>query len=184
MIRNLKAKLNALSTAPSVPQTPPQTICFMRETASPLMDFPGLTTLSEAHIRRLCDVEVAQDWDIRRTLFLDTETTGLRGAGTVAFLIGVGFVQDEGFVVRQLLMRDYPEEPALLEELAQLLPRFDRVVTFNGKSFDIPLLRDRFTMARLRARWRELPQLDLMHPSRRVWRLRLQNCRLSNLEGA
>lgn len=122
-------------------------------------------------------------FDIRRCLFLDTETTGLSGgAGTVAFLVGVGFVEGECFVVEQYLMRDYGNEPELLDRLAQRMRDFDAACTFNGKNFDLPLLQTRFTMCRMRDRWRELEQLDLLYPARRTWKKRIGSCRLSNLE--
>ena len=70
----------------------------------------------------------------------------------------------------------------MLLRLGELLKRFDTAVTFNGKTFDMPLLESRYTLCRLRDHWRELDQLDLLHPARRVWKLRLQSCRLSNLE--
>ena len=122
-------------------------------------------------------------FDVRRCLFLDTETTGLSGgAGTVAFLVGVGFVEGESFVVEQYLMRDYGDEPELLDRLAERMQSFDAVCTFNGKNFDLPLLQTRYTMCRMREKWRELEQLDLLYPARRTWKRRIGSCRLANLE--
>ena len=78
-------------------------------------------------------------------LFLDTETTGLSGGvGTVAFQIGVGYFTHSGFVVEQFLMHDYPEEPDMLQALNALMKRFSIICTFNGRTFDIPLLKSRF----------------------------------------
>ena len=122
-------------------------------------------------------------FDVRRCLFLDTETTGLSGgAGTVAFLVGVGFVEGESFVVEQYLMRDYGDEPELLDRLAERMQSFDAVCTFNGKNFDLPLLQTRYTMCRMRVKWRELEQLYLLYPARRTWKRRIGSCRLANLE--
>ncbi|MDR3119776.1 MAG: ribonuclease H-like domain-containing protein [Clostridiales bacterium] len=116
-------------------------------------------------------------------LFLDTETTGLSGgAGTVAFLIGVGyFCGDGGFLVKQYLMRDFDEEPAMLQNLALELKARGALVTYNGKAFDMNLLASRFIMngARLPASG---CHLDLLHVARRVWRECLENCRLVTLE--
>lgn len=121
--------------------------------------------------------------DISRAVFLDTETTGLTGgAGTCAFLVGLGFIEDDSFVVRQLFMRDYPEEEAMLHELANLLTRFESLVTFNGKTFDVPLLETRFVLSRLRFPLSELPHFDLLHPARSLWKARLDSCRLTDLE--
>src|SRR5438270_434994 len=87
----------------------------------------------------------------QRWAFLDTETTGLAGgAGTYAFLIGVGHATAEGFRLRQFFMRDYGEESSLLESLTQYLAQFEVLITYNGKSYDQPLLETRFAMARRR----------------------------------
>lgn len=123
--------------------------------------------------------------DLTRAVFLDTETTGLAGgSGTCPFLVGLGHVEEDHFKVRQLFMRDYPEEPALLEELARLLGRFESLVTYNGKTFDVPLLESRFILSRLRFPIAELPHFDLLHPARNLWKARLESCRLVELEYA
>jgi uncharacterized protein len=115
--------------------------------------------------------------------FLDTETTGLAGgSGTCAFLIGVGSIDREGFRVRQFFMRDYDEEPSQLHALSQYLARFDVLVTYNGKSFDQPLLETRYTMQRARHPFAGMTHLDLLHGARRLFKLRLESCRLVNLE--
>jgi uncharacterized protein YprB with RNaseH-like and TPR domain len=124
-------------------------------------------------------------FDLRRAVFLDTETTGLAGgAGTAAFLVGVGWVEGERFRVRQYFMRDYHEEAALLQALAEELGRFERMVTFNGKMFDVPLLEARFRLNRGRFPIAGVPHLDLLHPARRLWKARLDSCRLQSLEAA
>jgi uncharacterized protein YprB with RNaseH-like and TPR domain len=133
------------------------------------------------------DVRLGQH-DFRDFLFLDTETTGLAGAGTLAFMVGVGFfepgTQGECFVVRQYFLRDHGDEPALLLLLDELLAGKAGLVTFNGRSFDIPLLESRFIMNRMPTDLRERPHLDLLHPARRLWRHRLGSCALGSLEGS
>ena len=120
---------------------------------------------------------------VSRWAFLDTETTGLAGgSGTYAFLIGVGRVTPEGFRVRQFFMRDYGEEPSLLWALAEYLAEFDTLVTYNGKTYDQPLLETRYRMARARPPFSRLAHLDLLHGARRLWKLRLESCRLVDLE--
>jgi len=115
-------------------------------------------------------------------LFLDTETTGLAGGtGTHAFLIGVGFFQDGALVLRQYFMRSPAEEPALLEELRELIDRFRLLVTFNGKSFDWPLIDTRFVLHGYRLQF-SFDHLDLLHPARRIWKHRLASCSLTSLE--
>jgi uncharacterized protein YprB with RNaseH-like and TPR domain len=115
--------------------------------------------------------------------FLDTETTGLAGgSGTYAFLIGVGSIHPEGFRVRQFFMRDYNEEASVLHSLAAYLARFRVMVTYNGKTYDQPLLETRYTMSRARHPFARMEHLDLLFGARRLFRLRLENCRLVNLE--
>ena len=115
--------------------------------------------------------------------FLDTETTGLAGGtGTYAFLIGVGRVTPEGFRVRQFFMRDYGEEASLLDAVARHLAEFDVLVTYNGKTYDVPLLETRYRMARARPPFARMGHLDLLHGARRLWKLRFDSCRLVELE--
>ena len=115
--------------------------------------------------------------------FLDTETTGLAGGtGTYAFLVGVGSIDAEGFRLRQFFMRDYGEEASLLARLAEHLARFDVLITYNGKAYDQPLLETRYRMARARHPFDRLEHLDLLFGARRLWKLRLESCRLVDLE--
>jgi len=119
----------------------------------------------------------------QRWLFLDTETTGLAGgSGTYAFLIGAGSIGDDGFCVRQFFMRDYSEEASVLHALAEYIAKFDVLITYNGRSYDQPLLETRYTMCRARHPFGRLEHLDLLYGARRLFRLRLENCRLVNLE--
>lgn len=120
---------------------------------------------------------------LHEAAFIDTETTGLStAAGVVAFLIGVGYFTPDAFVVRQYFLRDYPDEPGMLAHLAELLSQFRAVVSFNGRTFDWPLLTTRFTMQRRRLPLAGSPHIDLLPPSRRLWRERLGDCSLGNLE--
>ena len=121
--------------------------------------------------------------DVKRWVFLDTETTGLAGGtGTCAFLVGIGMIEDDGFRVQLYFMRDFDEEHAMLDALAKTLANHDTVVTFNGKTFDIPLLETRYRLKRERNPFQSMDHLDLLHPARRLWKQRLGSCRLTNLE--
>ena len=121
--------------------------------------------------------------DPSKWLFLDTETTGLSGGtGTYAFLIGLAWWDAGGLEVEQLLMRDFTEEYSLLQELAERVKDRPVLVTFNGKSFDWPLLENRFAMTRSIASPKLAAHLDLLHPSRALWKLRLGSVRLAELE--
>jgi uncharacterized protein YprB with RNaseH-like and TPR domain len=119
----------------------------------------------------------------RRWAFLDTETTGLAGgSGTYAFLIGVGRITQEGFKVRQFFMREYAEERSILAALEAHLNDFDVLITYNGKSYDQPLLEARYLMTRQKSPFARLAHLDLLHGARRLWKLRIADCRLMQLE--
>jgi uncharacterized protein YprB with RNaseH-like and TPR domain len=120
-----------------------------------------------------------------RALFLDTETTGLGGgAGVVPFLIGLAWFDGEQRVhLEQLFLRRPGDEPALLSHLRECVERAEVIVSFNGKSFDLPLLAGRYVMNRLPP-LPERPHLDLLHVARRLHAARIQQCRLTSLEGA
>jgi uncharacterized protein len=115
--------------------------------------------------------------------FLDTETTGLAGgSGTCAFLVGIGRITPEGFRVRQFFMRDYCEEASLLDAVSRHLAPFRVLITYNGRTFDQPLLETRYRLNRSRTPFGKLEHLDLLHGARRLWKLRYESCRLVELE--
>jgi uncharacterized protein YprB with RNaseH-like and TPR domain len=121
--------------------------------------------------------------DPEKWLFLDTETTGLAGGtGTYAFLIGLAWWDAGGLQVEQFFMRDFAEEHSLLQELSQRIAERPVLVTFNGKSFDWPLLENRFTMTRSMVVPKLAAHLDLLHPARALWKMRLGSVRLGELE--
>jgi uncharacterized protein YprB with RNaseH-like and TPR domain len=134
-----------------------------------------------AHL--LAKDERFKELDLRKTLFLDTETTGLTGGtGIIAFMVGLGFFQGDEFHVCQLFMRDYSEERASLSILKDFLESFQFLITFNGRLYDIPLLETRFILSRMTSKIREMPNFDLLFPSRRIWKGAYENCRLVTLE--
>ncbi len=121
--------------------------------------------------------------DPQKWLFLDSETTGLAGGtGTYPFLVGLAWWDAGGLQVEQLFLRDFSEEHSLLHELAGRLAERPVLVTFNGKSFDWPLLENRFTMTRAIKVPALAAHLDLLHPARALWKLRLGSVRLVELE--
>ena len=121
--------------------------------------------------------------DINKTVFLDTETTGLAGGtGTYIFLVGVGYFEGDQFCVRQYFMRDYNEERALLLALNDLLANFKAVVTYNGKTFDLPLMESRYIMSGMKMSLKDPYHFDLLYPARRLWKRRLESCSLSTIE--
>jgi uncharacterized protein len=116
-------------------------------------------------------------------IFLDTETTGLSGgSGTYAFLVGVAWWESGGLEIEQFFMREYREERALLLALRERIAEHPVLVTFNGKSFDWPLLETRYRMSRKVSLPTPRAHLDFLHPARNLWRLRLGSVRLSELE--
>jgi len=179
MPSNLKAKLNRLKSAqPSRPAPPPPPALIVREARFPADD--ALFSLDECALRR---IGLSEPLDPHKALFLDTETTGLSGgAGTVAFLVGLGRIEGRELIVRQYLMPSYAAESQLIEAVAKEAASCDTVITFNGKSFDIPLLNSRFVMCRMKSPFETMRHLDLIHPARRTWKMRLKDCSLANLE--
>jgi DNA polymerase III epsilon subunit-like protein len=126
----------------------------------------------------------------RRTIFIDLETTGLSGgAGTVAFLVGCGYFDLGAFQVRQFLLTSYASERALLSAVADFFHDADLIVTYNGKTFDVPVMETRWLFHRLQMPLERVPHFDMLHPARRLWRARGRvadgdegGCRLSTLE--
>ena len=180
MASSLRAKLNAMkSIQPDLVSRRPSGGVLHRVSRERLE--PAIYDLPSVGLRRMG--WTGGPFDISKCLFMDTETTGLSGgAGTVAFLVGAGYADGDGLVIEQFLMRDYADEPELIDRLAVLMDQFDCVCTFNGRKFDMPLLESRFTMCRMRNRWREMENLDLLTPARRAWKLRIGSCRLANIE--
>jgi len=182
---NLRDKLRAVagdSGRRESAAAPQATDCRHFAVYRPEEEFPGARELTADTLRLMSDRDIPEALDPRRILYLDTETTGLGGSGTVAFLVGMGYLGEDGFEVHQFLMRDYPEEPYLLRHVAAGLGRFDVLCTFNGAAFDVPLLESRFLMNRMDRSCLDLPHLDLLHMCRRLWKLRLGRCSLGRLE--
>src|ERR1022692_4848651 len=146
------------------------------------VDIADLAELPEDLLESLSDGAITRSHPTKWA-FLDTETTGLAGGtGTYAFLIGVGSIEASGFRLRQFFMRDYGEEASQLHRLGGELEQFDVLITYNGKAFDQPLLETRFRMARARHPFDRMEHLDLLFGARRLWKLRLESCRLVDLE--
>jgi uncharacterized protein YprB with RNaseH-like and TPR domain len=138
----------------------------------------GITTLA-----RWAKTPQLEPLFFRDLIFLDTETTGLSGGtGTFIFLVGIGFQTDEGFQVKQFFLRNPAEETAFLSALDESVSGFQGLVTFNGKSFDIPILRTRYTLNGFSSPFSGMNHIDLLPLARRLWKYRLSNRNLSVLE--
>ena len=121
--------------------------------------------------------------DFSRIAVIDTETTGLAGGtGTYPFIVGIGFWSDGRFFVRQYILRDFCEEPAQLLALSDDLKNASCLLTYNGKSFDIPLLRTRYRINRLAIPFKKYPHIDMVHPCRRIYKRHFESFNLSLLE--
>ncbi len=164
---------------------------FVAETTYPLTHQRGERTLTDVLrcdpriAARLSRADSLAEADLSGLAFFDIETTGLAGGtGTLAFLIGVGTVESDQFVLRQFFMRSPAEEAPLLHGVAESLEDRVGLVTYNGRGFDVPIVQTRFTMARRRFDLTAYPNLDLLPAARRLWRGRYENCSLGTLESA
>ena len=190
-MRDLRQRLMAIAKNSEAkrPESPPEVKAgetfFCREGIVPRAMLGDIDSVTLNDVCTCDPYFSGKSWHTERLLFLDTETTGLSGgAGTVAFEIGAGWIEPRGMVIRQYVMRDYGQEADMLREVASLIARADTIVTFNGKSFDLPLLESRMIMNRIRVHVTDMPHLDLLHAARRVYKLRLGRCNLTALEEA
>ena len=118
-----------------------------------------------------------------RLLFVDLETTGIAGgAGSYAFLVGCGWFDRGRFHVRQFLLTSFASERTLLEAVRDVAGDIDAVVTYNGKSFDLPLIETRYSLNRLTTPFADMPHVDMLHHARRLWHRDDEGHRLSSLE--
>ena len=155
--------------------------------SEPVTDAPGLGAphgdLDPAALHLLAPGASRDIADPRQWLFLDTETTGITGGtGTYPFLVGIAWWDAGGLEVEQFFMRDYSDEHSLLVALAERIAERPVLVTFNGKSFDWPLLETRYRMTRAIRPPALRAHLDFLHPARNLWRLRIGSVRLAELE--
>ncbi len=205
VINQLRQRLNRIVKSQEIPQrkssypieklvkgeviSTPEGETFLRKEQFPAhFQYGGMTLLDLLHIptypaHLLSRDERLKELDFRKVLFLDTETTGLSGGtGTLAFMVGLGFFKEGSFFIQQFFMRDYSEEKACLSLLKERLESFQYLVTFNGRNYDIPLLETRFILSRQAPKIKEMPNFDLLYPSRRIWKGAYDNCRLVTLE--
>jgi hypothetical protein len=163
--------------------------CFVAEASYPLHhehgDLPlsAFLELSPRAVARVEQDERVADVELRRACFLDTETTGLSGGtGTMAFVVGLGFFAGDQFHLEQYFLRDPGDEPAMVEALRERFSTFEALVSFNGRSFDVPIMENRFILARAVPPLQKMAHVDLLHPARRLWRYALSSCALTALE--
>lgn len=142
-----------------------------------------ISELELSGIAKYVKNESIEDFNLDNFIFLDTETTGLSyGTGTFAFLIGLGRYANNTFRLTQLFMQNPSSESAQLYFLEEYLASCKSIVSYNGKSFDIPLLTTRYLYNQFPVPFNDLVHIDLLHISRKLWRNRVQTCALGNIE--
>ncbi|MDD3336292.1 MAG: ribonuclease H-like domain-containing protein [Eubacteriales bacterium] len=175
----------APSPDPSVKATEAPFGCYHTEAVYPVSTFCDRRHATPPVLESIFGCAFPAAFQPEDVLFLDTETTGLSGGvGTIAFEVGIGYFTENSFVVEQFLMHSYPEEGELLRLLNVRMQRFPVLCTFNGRSFDVPLLKSRFLMNRMKDDGFPQTHADVLYPARRLWKLRLKQCNLATLETA
>jgi uncharacterized protein YprB with RNaseH-like and TPR domain len=122
-------------------------------------------------------------YEPQQLLFFDSETTGLGiGTGNVPFMVGIAYFTRKELMIEQLLMRNPGEEMAMLHYLHERLQSSRVLVSYNGKSFDWPILKNRYILNRFNFDDQHLAHVDLLYPSRSLWKHSLPSCRLGVVE--
>jgi len=135
------------------------------------------------HLPLLTKNEFSEPIPLNKIVMFDLETTGLAGGtGTYPFLLGFGVFTGEGIEIRQYFLPDYGRESIPYSEMLNCFSGKEVLVSFNGKSFDFPLLNNRFILNRIRNPFLTFQHLDLLHPARRIWKSLLESCSLNNIE--
>ena len=149
----------------------------------------GLYTINESShmalpvIRHFDNIDTDLAIEPSRLLFFDMETTGLSGgSGTVPFLIGCGSIIDGDLQVRQYFLPDYSDEAAMLDAVRGEFNKDTIIVSYNGRAFDLPIFLTRLILFRIERNLEYAHHIDLLHPTRRLFRRRLKDCSLGNVE--
>lgn len=167
-----------------------QTRCgesFVYEQRFPLSQLHGRVSLRPAALPEILgawakDERITQ-LPAEKFVFFDTETSGLAGGtGTYAFMVGAGRFEGDEFVLAQFFLRDPSEEPAMLETMAAFFAPAEALVSYNGKSFDAPLLTTRYKLHGIPVPFEGYAHIDLLHLARRLWRDRLASRTLQSIE--
>jgi len=139
--------------------------------------------MQRVHLPLLSRNQHDEPIDLSKILVFDLETTGLAGgAGTFPFLIGLGTIEPDGMRTVQYFLPDYGREPIAYLDLDGSFKEKTVLLSFNGKSYDYPLLNNRFILNRIENPWQGMMHLDLLHFARRLWKSRLTSCSLEAIE--
>jgi hypothetical protein len=186
VIHNLRSKLQSLPKSEIKKESPHKDFgcsVFIKEFDAAADDLSPFTSCDISHLKTACKIDNSQNIRPEEIVFFDTETTGLAGGtGTVAFLVGAGRLEEGKLVVRQFLMNDYHQEPSVLEEFKKTLDGAKAVATYNGKSFDAPLIKTRSILNRININLDDFIHFDLLHARRRLYKLRLERMKLTDIE--
>jgi uncharacterized protein YprB with RNaseH-like and TPR domain len=156
-----------------------QTITFVQQYPIESLHIDNTSTSIAAY----CAMHRMECVTLDQCVFFDIETTSLTsGTGNYAFLIGLGYFSDNKFTVEQIFMRQYGEEPAVLFHCAERLNKFKAIVTFNGKTFDIPIIKTRYRINRIQGFPVSMPVIDLLKPARSIFKSIYASCSLKSLE--
>ncbi len=150
--------------------------------ASPLDGLPIFPQTIPEVLLKWAQMDSESQWNPEDFLFLDLETTGLGRNQTFAFLIGLGYYEEDQLVVEQIFLPVPEAEVNSFDRLAELLSRKAVLITFNGKTFDIPILESRLLYNRIWLNLREKEHIDLLQLARRLWKNKLPSCALETLE--
>jgi len=148
-------------------------------------DFPVYEEADHTTLLQCAKMNPEVSEPLSKMIFMDTETTGLAGgSGTLAFMVGLGYYTEEAFVLYQYFLRTPEEERAMLTSIDQLMAEQERsiVVSYNGKSFDTPLLNTRYVINQMDSPFKKSDQIDLLHFARRFWKKRLPSRTLGFIE--
>jgi len=180
---DIKKKLNYYRSSPTVkPDNHTSALKALQEILSaeiceptaPYLKIERFYTIDapkSLHLRKISKQTVPESVSLKQCLFFDLETTGLAGGvGTFPFLLGFGYFKEQKFCVELYFLPDYGREFYLYKNLEKLFSKFDCLVSFNGKSYDLPLLKNRLILNRIEVNWQRFIHLDLLHLSRRIWK--------------
>ncbi|NOX37880.1 MAG: hypothetical protein GXO78_10125 [Calditrichaeota bacterium] len=165
-----------------------QSFFLLKEDLYPVFENAAFSYLQQKGFQterfcRLVGLAEPRPLSLRQAVFFDLETTGLAGGtGTFAFLIGIGTIETDAIRVRQYVLPDFSHEWAMLDHLQTVFDAYPMTISFNGKTFDVPLLSNRFVLNQMNNVLENKLHIDLLHAARRIWRHLLPSCNLQQLE--
>ena len=166
-MRSLREKLKAVKVSEQLQnQVKVPSQLYEKKYSIPLHELNGIEKITIDEIKECDPLFQGDSWDLSQVLFLDTETTGLSGGvGTIAFEIGVGFFEENTLIIHQYVINNYSQEINMLNKVAEIINNHSILITYNGKSFDYPLIESRFIMNKIRLSPKKLSHFVFSLPS-------------------